>query len=227
MNSISVLSIPGVPNGWVSLDSRLYHDYESIFGVIRETVDADLETYFESFIWPREVVHQDFDWMLRTPGLAVAFAYLLYHLDAEYRARIVNAAVAYMEEALEQSDVLFLILHSHGNRIGVDALRSLSERALLDGKKVIVLSFAPAYHNVLGGYLPSSLTEEEIAEFEAAAHTVLSFRMKTDLLSGEPPLDKTYLFDPHFTEVLWLGHATIRSRKDVMEVLQNELKNLL
>ena len=91
----------------------------------------------------------------------------------------------------------------------------------------MVLSFAPAYKNVVGGLLPQGLTEAELQEIQASVDLVLSFRMKTDLLSGDPGLEHVHLFDPKFYEVAWLGHASIRSREDVMAVLKKELKKLV
>ena len=225
MRKVSVLSIPGVPNGWAPLDSKIYHDYESILEVIADVLGNGVETYFESFIWPREVPNKKFNWMINSPVFAVSATYLLYHLDAEYKERIVSRAMEYIRAAFEQSDTLFLILHSHGNRIAVDALIRLKSMGELEAKHIVVLAFAPAYKDVFGGYLPAGLTKKDLNEFQACTDVILNFRMKTDLLSGAPPFEKTFEFEPKYMEMLWLGHATIRSRSDVMEVLRKELKN--
>ncbi len=224
LNSLSILSIPGLPNGFLPLDSKLYHDYEAILGVIMEVFPQETPAHFRAYIWPEEVKHPDYDWLLKTPALAVPIYYLLYHIDAEFRNRIVEKASLYIEEALEQGSLLFLILHSHGNRIALDALLDLKRRGRLEGKHIVVLSFAPAYKKVIGGLLPQGLTEAELQEIQASVDLLLSFRMKTDLLSGDPGLEHTHLFDPKFYEVAWLGHASVRSREDVMAVLREELK---
>lgn len=221
---ISVLSIPGLPNGFLSLDSKLYHDYESILGVIHEVMGESVPTFFQSYLWPQEVTHPDYEWLLKIPGLTLPLYYLLYQLDAEFRKKIVDKAVDYIREGLAQGDVLFLILHSHGNRVAFDALLELKRRGELENESVVVLSFAPAYKKVARGWVPPGLTEGELNEVESSVDCLLSFRMRKDFLSGDPDLEKTYLFDPKFYEVGWLGHANIRSREDVMHALKLALK---
>lgn len=222
LDSISVLSVPGLPNGFLSLDSRLYHDYEGVLEVIGE-VFGSVPTYFSSYIWPREIPHSDYGQALKIPALAIPLYYLLYQCDAYFRKQLVDRAKEYILQGLEKGAFLFLILHSHGNRIALDALLELDQEGSLEGDRVVILSFAPAYKDVLYGYLPAGLREEQIQSLEEKVRLILNFRMKTDLLSGMPSLNKTYLFDPHWYEVFWLGHATIRSRKDVMDVLKKEL----
>lgn len=221
--TISVLSIPGLPNGFLPLDSKLYHDYESILAVIQEVLGPEVTAHFQAYIWPEEIKHPHYEGLLKTPALAIPANYLVYQLDAEFRERVVKRAIEYIEEAFSKGGLLFLILHSHGNRIALDALLELKRTGKLEGRHIVVLSFAPAYKEVAGGWVPPGLSANEIKEIEKSVDVLINFRMKTDLLSGDPGLEKMHLFDPKFYERVWLGHATIRSRKDVMEALKKEL----
>ncbi len=80
--TISVLSIPGLPNGFLALDSKLYHDYESILGVIQDVLGADVDTFFKAYIWPEEIKHPHYSGLLKAPALAIPLYYLLYETDA-------------------------------------------------------------------------------------------------------------------------------------------------
>jgi hypothetical protein len=222
---VSVVSIPGLPNGLVPLGSRLYHDYQSILAVIEKVTGKS--AYFQPFVWPREVGSPFKKWLRFIPGLTLLLFYLFYHLDAHYRERLVDGAVDCFRRGLAKQKVLFLILHSHGNRIAIDALLEMEQAGELAGKRIFVLAFAPAYHGVFRGRLPSSVTVRRLKAFERCTEAILNFRMESDLLSGEAPLGQNHSFKPRFFERLWLGHNTVRSRKDVMACLEGELRKLL
>ena len=226
MKKIAVLSIPGLPNGWLSLESKLYHDYESILAVVQE-VEAleDEEIHFESYVWPQEVRHPRYQWSMQIPSLAIPIYYNLYNHDAEFRAEIVSKACDYIATCLEASDRLYLILHSHGNRIAFDALKRMKSGGLIpEGKEIIVLSFAQAYKNVARGLLLSGLSLEDVKEVEGIVSFILNYRISTDVLSGKPPLEHYDVFKPKWYELGWVGHATVRNREDVMKKLQMDLE---
>ncbi|MBU1151837.1 hypothetical protein KJ632_03355 [Patescibacteria group bacterium] len=225
MKKIAILSIPGLPNGLLPLDSKLYHDYEAILGVIQEVENAsDDDVFFKTYVWPAVVRHSRYQWACKIPSAAIPIYYGLYNHDAEFRKKIVNRAMKSITELFKVSNKIYLILHSHGNRIAFDALREMKFKGMIpEGKEIVVLSFAPAYTNVANGLLLSGLAEEDIKDVEGAVKFILNFRVETDFLSGKPPLEHYEVFKPKWYEVGWLGHATVRSREDVMEKLKKAL----
>jgi hypothetical protein len=223
---LSVLSIPGLPNALMGLDSKVYHDYDSILEVIKAVFEPE-SIHFEDYVWPKEIGKKEVDWAKRVPGLAVPLYYFYYNLDAEYRNEVVEKAKDYIRRGFKEGDLLVLILHSHGNRVAFDALLDLGRAGELASKRVLVLSFAPAFKNVVRGIVPPGLTQSELEKIQDSVELLLSFRMRSDLLSGDPELENTYFFDPKLYEFGWVGHATIRNRKDVMDCLEAELKAYL
>lgn len=219
----SFLSIPGLPSTFASLDSKIYHDYGAILKVVKSSLgNDDIEVH--EYVWPKEVKKNELSYY---KTLKIPAYYLYYNLDAEYRRKVVDLAKENIKKATEGKEMTFLILHSHGNRVAFDALLELKSEMPELLERIVVLSFAPAYRNVLRGIVPPGLTQEEIKEIDSSVHALLSFRMRKDVLSGDPELENTFFFDPKFYEYVFLGHATIRSREDVMQVLSDELAKIL
>lgn len=216
----SVLSIPGLPNGFLPLSSKLYHDYEKILEVIEK---KEGNVNFSEYIWPKIVKHPMYHWLTKIPGLSIWSNYALYNYDASYRGKIVRGAKSRIEKALKQSDRLYLILHSHGNRIALDALLSIDQK-LFKKKEVICLCFAPAYHGVGKGLVPSGFEDKTLKKL-AKKVKIINFRIRSDLLSGTPPLP-THTFWPRWWEFAYLSHSLVRRRKDVMESLRESIKPL-
>jgi len=229
MKKISILSIPGLPNGLLSLDSKFYHDYESILEVIQEVEKAEEEDiFFQAYVWPKEVEHPRYQWACKIPSAAAPIYYGLYNHDAEFRGKIVNRAIEYVKNAMDESDRVYFILHSHGNRVAFDAIRKMKQKGQIpEGKELIILSFAPAYKNVARGWLLPGIDDEDVREIEGLVKFILNFRVRTDMLSGKPPLEHYDLFEPKWYEVGWMGHATVRNREDVMQKLREELEGRL
>jgi len=219
----SFLSIPGLPSTFASLDSKVYHDYDSILEVVKSALNSSEIEVFEC-VWPKEVKKKE---LKRYKTLKIPAYYLYYNLDADYRRKVIDLAKKNICISTEGKTLSFLMLHSHGNRVAFDALLELKLEKPDLLNKIVILSFAPAYRNVLRGLVPPGLTQDEIEEINSSVCALLSFRMKKDILSGDPELEKTFFFDPKFYEYIFWGHASIRSRKDVMQVLSEELGKIL
>jgi|GEM_PF-2993762 len=239
---ISVLSIPGLPNGVFPLDSTLYHNYKPSLGVISKVVTekkGPISVFFQSYIWPREVRHPLGNWTRFLPLLCVPIYYYAYLWSSKFRTAILKGAATKLEACLKTGDTVFLILHSHGNRIGIDAILELHRKNKIPrSKKIYVISLAPAYSHVGYGLIRNSLSQKTIEEFVAATSGVLMFRVASDPLSGKPPLPQTdgkiqgkpfafRLFSPRFFEYGLWGHETVRWRKDVMEEMEKLLGEIL
>lgn len=227
---ISVVSIPGLPNGFMSLDSRWYHDYKPALDVIQKTAPLEArEVFFQDYLWPRIVPHPWGRWTRFIPGLAIPLYYWAYQRNASFRAAVREGAIERIQKALEHSDSIFLILHSHGNRIAIDALLTLAERKGLPPQKHITLiGFAPAYSGVAFGLIPPALRPRSLKTLATLVHSAFFFRVRSDLLSGaptwtQPPQFNFETFAPRPWEWLFVAHAAVRSRSDVLKSLEKSL----
>ncbi len=217
MKKISFLSVPGLPNGVWSLDSTVYHDYKAVLGVVKKVTGAEVD--FDAYIWPREIPHPYGRWALYVPGLTIPLYYYPYVKDEEFRKKVVDGAVDYIKKGLEKNDVLLILAHSHGNRIVLDAI---DEMAVPKGKKIYMISMAPAYANVCYGLIPTALNEGDLKRIGKKLEAMFVYRVGTDFLSGKPAVE-CHTFRPRVWDLVWWGHASVRSRKDVMRVLEEEL----
>jgi hypothetical protein len=233
MTKYHLLSIPGLPTSFASLDSRLYHDYQPTLGLLKE-INGGNPIAFSSFIWPREVEHPLGNWTLHVPILTIPLWYGFYQFHKTWRKKIIQTAADKIKAGLKNSEHLFIMGHSHGNRITLDALAHLIKTNELPANKVTFISYAPAYSGVGFGLVPKGLKEKDLQQIYPHLKQVLVFRVKTDILSGAPPLKKVqrkfqdtpyefHQYAPHLKEVFVMAHDTVRSRPDILK----QLKTLL
>lgn len=233
--SIAVISIPGLPNGFLPLDSTWYHNPGPALKTLTQACEKAWgqapEVQFQDYVWPREVRHPWGDWNRWVPGFAIPTYYYAYQHDAAFRKRVLEGAMKRLKSALAASPWVFLILHSHGNRIGLDALHALQERQEIPSKsRIFVISQAPAYSGVGFGLVPPGLSASQLKTVTEGLHGgMFVSRIRSDLLSGAPPPFSTpavyhfHAFPPRWRDVLFGAHGAVRSRPDVLARLKKEL----
>ena len=215
-----LLSIPGVPNGYASMDSRIYHDPYPFLEALREVYgEVDLET----FLWAKEFPHPWGEWMAKVPGMAIPLFYYSYIKLPAYRDPIVEAVTIKLKKLIEKYDEVYILSHSHGNRVTFD---SISKLELADLNELVWISQAPAFNNVLFGAVPTSVEAAELRKVTDHLKDSYFYRIHADTLSGAPKLEENvHEFSPRWFEVGPVAHAMVRSREDMVDHFKSSLKS--
>jgi predicted alpha/beta hydrolase family esterase len=160
------------------------------------------------------------------PFFLIPSYYFAYSWNVGYRDKVVKGAKSKILQLLNESDLLVIVAHSHGNLVVLDALATLKDSEL---RRIILISQAPAYEGMFFGLLKSQISQKVLSSIAEKLKALVAVRVKGDLLSANPSLDSQCFrcFKGRFFDYGLWGHASVRHRKDVLTYQKKHLEKVL
>ena len=179
----SIFGISGVPNFLKSVNSKFYFNLDLIQLLLTKFFFGRVTSH--EYRWPNEVPLPLFGFSLKRFPFAIPVYFFMYRYHSGFRKKVLHKAEKQIEALLKNPSPLFIVAHSHGTNITLDALNQMK---ISKRSKIYLILLAPAHERVLFGLFPFRYAVSKSAQNQAWAKVkgVFYARIDGDILSSDP-----------------------------------------